>query len=410
VSLSAASIVLEGRWGRIVDGLFVVGGALAVLVAGLAWLEGEPREAAANVVLVLLVALSWLRLRRRPDARAPLWTMSAAALVLSAVPTSSGQSGVMLNFAVIALVVLTAGGRVGLAYVLLLTSVMVGIGSGPFATTGGLVVASVLFLLIHLVAALLGLLVERLALSRQRTIALNDELRAANEQLRQALASQGELVLAEERARQARELHDGLGHRLTLVAMSLEFARRTCDQDPRRAWAEVVAAADTNQATLDDLRTWVRTLNPPPLSAEAGGAEALEEIADAFRGSGVDIDVRHEGDEGRLPHEVALFATRFVQEGLTNVLKHARARQVEVRLQQSGGAVRVSVRDDGDGSGGLLHDAGSGTGRHQGFGLRSLRERAALLSGSMSAGPLPGGGFEVAAELPMVLSTVERSP
>ncbi|WP_083841660.1 sensor histidine kinase [Mobilicoccus pelagius] len=245
---------------------------------------------------------------------------------------------------------------------------------------------------------------ERLALLTERDEA-NARLTEANARLQGSIETEKELVLARERSRAARDLHDGLGHRLTLVTMSLDFALRARDRTPDRAWEEVATARATTGEAIDEMRLWVRALSPVAVEGLQGAA-ALDAVAEAFRGTGVDVTVSTLGEERPLPDDVVLFLHRFVQEGLTNALRHARARRVTIDLAYGTDDVTITSTDDGrthdDG-----RDAGGDTGSASaagadgvaattdatdiedadvvpGFGLRSLSERASALGGEVA--------------------------
>lgn len=239
--------------------------------------------------------------------------------------------------------------------------------------------------------------VERSGLRAQQAnehlTVLNAELTSANEQLRAAALVERDLVLAQERERTSRELHDGLGHRLTLVGMSLDYARRVRDSDPDAAWGELDHAATLNRETLDLMRRWVRALHPPEPGPDTNGTTSFEAIADSFRGTGLAVEVTYEGMPGPppLPTAVSLLAHRFVQEGLTNVLRHADAGQVTIVMRQEVSLLEVLVRDDGD----PQADPG------EGFGRRNLRERAEAIGGAVTGHRLSEGGFELRLRVPL---------
>ena len=245
--------------------------------------------------------------------------------------------------------------------------------------------------LLLLLAAGVGALIRTAEGSRSEAAAMGAELTLANTALRNSLLLERDLVLAEERARSARQLHDGLGHRLTLVAMSLEYAQQAHTRNPEKAWAEVETASATTRDALSEMRLWVRALDPPVADEGVAGAAAFEAIADAFRGTGLDVRVAYRGEGPALGHDAALFATRFIQEGLTNVLRHAAASRVDIEVIQSPQQVRFTIGDDGAGS-------ASPT---EGFGRRSLRERAEALGGTVNSRRSALGGFELAAVLPL---------
>jgi len=116
---------------------------------------------------------------------------------------------------------------------------------------------------------------------------------AALEKLRRRAVLEKELMLARERARAAHELHDGLGHRLTRIGMSLEFAGRVRDSDPDAAWEEVAVAERTSREAVREMRTWVRALSPVRAEDDRGVA-SLEDVAASFRGTGVRVRVTDE--------------------------------------------------------------------------------------------------------------------
>lgn len=207
--------------------------------------------------------------------------------------------------------------------------------------------------------------------------------------LRHATEMEKELLLSDERARSARELHDGLGHRLTLVLMSLELAERMRGIDVDQAWEEIRTAKDTTSDALAEMRMCVRALNPVR-DAGARGLAALELIAESFRGTGLTEDVS--GDEASdrelaSDDEVALLIYRAVQEGLTNALRHSRARTVRIFLAVKERRMELAV----------INDFGWATAAEPpesvpdfGFGLRGISDRAAEHGGSMHARRIDG--------------------
>ncbi|WP_114854028.1 sensor histidine kinase [Brachybacterium sp. YJGR34] len=205
------------------------------------------------------------------------------------------------------------------------------------------------------------------------------------ERLRRAAATEKELVLADERARSARDLHDGLGHRLTVVVMSLDFAERMRERDARRSWEEIAAARDVAQDALAHMRTWVRALSPVRVP-EARGLAALEAIAESFRGTG--LSVRLEAERGAdaalrgAREPVSLLVYRAVQEGLANALRHARAREVLLAVTAADGSIGVRLCNDLDDRARREVPEGPAA---EGFGLRALAERAATHGGHVRA-------------------------
>lgn len=379
----------RGMWSRILDLFSVLALGVALFGTYQAFAEGIVGGLIATVLCVLGVLL-WLRIRSGVGS----WETYALILVCVAllIVPGSGLAGGFYATLAIALVGLRKGfaqalaANIGLAVVVAAWHLW-----RDHETLLESAIATFGFVLFLMLGVGFGSLLRDLEQARRVVARHGAELEVANDQLRASIATERELVLAQERARSARDLHDGLGHRLTLVAMSLDFAQRMRSKDPDNAWSEIARAAATNTEALDYMRLWVRALDPPAAATNVGGAAAFDAIADAFRGTGLDVRVNHEGSEDTLPRPIALFATRLIQEGLTNVLRHAHARAVDIDISQGADQVRIALRDDGDRPGES----------HEGFGLRSLRARAEELGGRLISGPSALGGWEVATVLPL---------
>ncbi|WP_202638720.1 sensor histidine kinase [Bailinhaonella thermotolerans] len=223
------------------------------------------------------------------------------------------------------------------------------------------------------------------------------EARRRREDAERLLERVRELTVAEERARMARDMHDSIGHQLTVIKMGLENAERFRDRRPDDAWAEVRQAKAMTAEALADARRWVRALRPLALDGHVGRA-ALERLARSFDGTGVRVTFEVDGDERRLDPDAELVLYRVLQEGLTNALRHARARRVTARLSFGTREVTLVVGDDGAGD-----DRQRGSAAY-GFGLSSLAERVRAAGGTLRAGDADGGGFEVRASLPAARS------
>ncbi|WP_165977824.1 sensor histidine kinase [Nonomuraea diastatica] len=200
-----------------------------------------------------------------------------------------------------------------------------------------------------------------------------------------------ELTVAEERARMAADMHDSIGHHLTVIKMSLENAERFRSRRPESAWDEVRQAKEMTVTALADARRWVRALRPLALEGQVSGA-ALERLATSFDGTGLAVSFGVAGEEVPLDPDVELVLYRVLQEALTNAVRHAGARHVSGRLAFEDERVVLVVADDGRGR---ARDARGG------FGLRSLAERVRAVGGVLTAGDRQGGGFKVRAELPV---------
>lgn len=245
-----------------------------------------------------------------------------------------------------------------------------------------------------LVSVLFGAVVVEVIRREQRARA---ELAAAHERLREQAAQAERLATAQERNRVARDIHDGLGHSLTVVQMQVKAARAVLPVDAAHADAVLAKAQRQAEEALAQVRRSVSALREPrpvpPL------ADALRGLAEETSAAGVVTGLAVCGQERPLPDEAREALYRAAQEGLTNVRKHARAARAEVVLDYGEGAVRLEVRDDGAGSV-MVGDGADAGDRVGGFGLVGLRERAAHLGGTVQVSSAPGRGFAMRVEVP----------
>ncbi|MFD8593805.1 sensor histidine kinase [Kitasatospora sp. NPDC059646] len=214
-------------------------------------------------------------------------------------------------------------------------------------------------------------------------------------------ASEAARAVGEERARIAREMHDILAHAVSLMVVQAEAGPLVVHSSPERAIRAFDAIADSGRDAMVQLRRVLGVLREdgaaPALAPQPRLAE-LTGVLGRVRDAGVAVDARIE-ETG--PAEVQAAAYRIVQEALTNVVKHAEASRVVVRVEvRDGATLTVDVSDDGTGP---RVPAGTGVdGRSGGRGLLSIRERAAACGGSAVTGPRPDGrGYRVAAVLPL---------
>jgi signal transduction histidine kinase len=205
----------------------------------------------------------------------------------------------------------------------------------------------------------------------------------------------------EERTMLAHELHDSLGHTLTMMVVQSGAAGHVFDQDPdfaREALGNIETSGRQALGELDRILGLLRE--------DEGGDRApqpdmtrIPALVEQMNAAGLEVRLIAEGAVERIPRDVSRFGYRIVQEALTNVLKHAGPVPTEVRIHRTAGALEIEVSDDGPAVavGGPAEAAGLGGGR----GLVGVRERVALLGGSVEAGPRPDGGFRVWARLPI---------
>ena len=425
-------------------GRFFIPGLLAMAVACqviadlqlLRYLDRAPVVVLTSQMTPLVTALAWA-IRHRARSQRVRAVCSLVAFVSAAAPSAVGRLGFEAPALILAsalLVVdmsLRAGLAVNLVFVGLESIIALALGRDPLliAAMGGS------FLVLLWSGSVLGLVLSRydaVLADQRQALAERDAALARAE--RQAVIEK-ELLLAEERARAAHELHDGLGHRLTQIGMSLEFAARVRERDPEAAWKEIAVAEAASREAVGEMRTWVRALSPasPAVlsasraaggdldetennSAEApAGAAGLDAVAASFRGTGVRVDVTDEIGPGVLTEEAELLVYRAVQEGLINAVRHSRARAIEIRL--------ASVTD-GPGTRAALgsspthvdlevtnlipaaHRAdvpeaavGERGGPEPGFGVGGLSRRANELGGTATAGR-EGNTFRLRLRLP----------
>jgi signal transduction histidine kinase len=228
---------------------------------------------------------------------------------------------------------------------------------------------------------------------RERTLQTEAaEERAAHAERDRETAAR--LAVAEERTRIARELHDVVAHALSVMVLHVGVARRRTpdgQQEMRETLENVEHAGRDALAEMRRLLDAMRGEDEALVLAPQPGLGDLPALAEEIRATGLDVRLLLSGDGGPLPAVLDLSAYRVVQEGLTNVLKHARARRVEVEVRLGPTDVLLEVRDDGRGV--------SANGAAPGYGLIGIRERVSLLGGEMSAGDHPGG-YVLRARLP----------
>lgn len=255
--------------------------------------------------------------------------------------------------------------------------------------------ASVVVLSLGLV--FLAWYVGRRMKGRREYLALLEE-RA--EYLERERAAEGQRAVAEERTRIARELHDVVAHRVSMITVQAGAAQTVAVSHPDRAVRAMEAVEEEGREALEELRQILGVLRADGDHQDLVPVHGLADIEDLvadMRSAGMDVSLSTQGVPGDVPAQVDLASYRIVQEALTNVVKHGGPdASAEVRVGSVDGDLTIEVIDRGTGASTL---PGSG------HGLAGMRERTALLGGSFEAGPRSGGGFRVVARLPLVRST-----
>ncbi|MGZ3676979.1 MAG: sensor histidine kinase [Ktedonobacterales bacterium] len=231
---------------------------------------------------------------------------------------------------------------------------------------------------------------------RERAEALVSQLEEAQTQLRAYAREVEDLSAARERNRIAREIHDTLGHYLTILAVQLETATKLEERGDPRLHSELVEARRVASECLNEVRHSVAALRPTDPTATSF-SDALATLAAEFEAvapdTAVALDV--EGAVQALPPEVRVALYRCVQESLTNIRKHAQATKVLMRLRVDVRNAELLVLDNGTSA------ESSDDGHEPGFGIVGMRERIALLGGTATCGPDMGRGWRVEVRVPL---------
>jgi signal transduction histidine kinase len=218
------------------------------------------------------------------------------------------------------------------------------------------------------------------------------------------------LLAVGERLRIARELHDTLGHTLATISVQAGVGMHVIEQRPDQAREALTAIKKISDDGLTDVKTILGILRadtsmeeqPEQPRAPRDGLDQLTELVGTAEAAGLRVELNVDGHARPLPAPVDLAAYRIIQEALTNVLRHAEAHTVQLALRHEPSRLVIRIRDDGSTAGAdTVHTATQTATQRYGHGIDGMRERAAALSGRLTAAPQPDGGFEVRAELPI---------
>jgi signal transduction histidine kinase len=201
---------------------------------------------------------------------------------------------------------------------------------------------------------------------------------------------------SEERLGIARDLHDVVAHSLSLINVQAGVALELMDRRPEQVRTALTAIKHASREALVDVQSVLDSLRRPGEEVPRAPAPSLHDVGELARraeATGLAVDMQVADTPPALPRGVDAAGYRIVQEALTNVVRHADATSVRVRIGAKEGDLAIEVEDDGAGQGG-------GSGR-RGSGIRGMTERAAALGGQLTAGPRPGRGFAVRARLPL---------
>ena len=245
-------------------------------------------------------------------------------------------------------------------------------------------------------------------IQRHQATILLDELNATHAQLQTYVDQVEELTVARERNRLARDIHDTLGHYLTVLNVQIETAQKLSGRDAARSQEALATAKRLASECLAEVRRAVAALRPAALD-EVALPEALGRLVDDLRrASGVRIHVEGQG-LGTLAPAVEVVVYRVIQEALTNVRKHAQAQNVWLCTKWGPAWFSASLRDDGHGAFPAVRSVDSvHVPQAAGFGLRSMRERVAAVGGTLEITTAPGAGFCMVLRVPCSFGSPDR--
>jgi signal transduction histidine kinase len=321
--------------------------------------------------------------------RAPVLSLAVllATLVVLAVLSPSGAV-MALPSAVLTLYTVASETRLPIAFLCLVATcaALATTRVNPLQHPGGIAIALPVFVTVWALGAVFGL--------HRRHLRIQLELQ---ERLRSAQVRRAELELVDQRVRIARELHDVVAHGLSVITVQAGFAGLVAGE-PDEVRSALGSIETTGRQTLGEMRALLEVLRDgaelaEPTLAPAPGLGNLEAMIDRIREAGVEVTLTRCGASRMLPPLVELNAYRIVQEALTNVVKHAGPVRTTVRLEYAVSELVIIVRDDGPPT--------TVAAVEPGHGITGMLERARVLGGTLQAGPLPGGGYQVTGRLPV---------
>ena len=363
--------------------LMATGFSLSLLITPLGRSERPSLAAPAVTVLVLVHTLSLTVRRRAPVAVLTVQLITGAAVL------ALGYPMVFLGFAV-PISVYTVGARCPRrTAVAALGAVLAVLALNQLGPNSSAVDTWIGNTLVLGAAWLIGDGSRR----RQETAVMHQRRATQLEHAQQELAKQ---AVSQERLRIARELHDVVGHAMSVIAVLSGNGRLVVDHDPHEAGETLAAIERTSRDALREMRQVLGALRESEAVTESlaplAGLENLDELVARVAGSGLPVQVSVDGRRPVIPTGIDLAAYRIVQEALTNVVKHAGPATARVHVRYDDDQLIVEVTDDGKGSADGLRD---------GNGTIGMRERTSMWGGDLEMGPWPPGGWRVWARLPL---------
>jgi signal transduction histidine kinase len=376
------------RWGDWIIVALLLGAAQFEIWVRPLFDNGIPGSRAASTALfvAITVPLAW---RRRAPILVLLVVVGTFLVGASLLPSSDQEPLEGFLAAILAFYSVGAhcefrrallGGAIGVGAIIAIDLSDGLLGSGGSHDIGGWIALAI--------AWLVGRLVSQ---GRLEALGLRDRAR----RLEHEREEKARLAVAEERTRIARELHDAIAHSVSVMVVQAGAAEQVLSVSPERAHDSLLAIQDTGRQAIVELRRMLgilRAQGEGPSLVPEPGLTALEALVAQVREAGLPVELTVKGEPKPLSSGVDRSAYRIVQEGLTNILKHAGPATAEVTVRYGDRALEIEVLDDGQGN----SDGGPG-----GFGLVGMRERAMLYGGVLESGPRPGAGYALRARLPL---------
>ncbi|HVW17232.1 MAG TPA: histidine kinase [Solirubrobacteraceae bacterium] len=360
--------------------------ALAVLLALAARVELAVVDVPATPVrtaLCLLMAAPIALRRRLPLLAVTLTSLAAGAE--SALPGDDGQT--MMPIVCMLLTAYAVGARCAGWRVWAGGAIAAALGAASITIREGLASDLALGIVLPAIGVLIG---KAAGVLRLETEVLEERATA----LERDRDRHTRLAIQSERGRIARELHDVIGHSISVMGVQAGAVRSVLPDGMPRERDTLLAIERAGREAVGEMRRLIGLLRTDDdvLDGPRPSLARVESLAEEMRGAGQDLALAVEGDVGGLTPGVDLAGYRIVQEALTNALKHAAGARVTASVVLAGDVLEIDVADDGPGPAPL--DG------HVGHGLLGMRERAALYGGQITTGPGPSGGFRVHALLP----------
>jgi signal transduction histidine kinase len=374
------------RWPGPVDAavaLLLFAGALLEV-----WLDAFPGPVAAKIAAVALTTLPLAWRTAAPVATVAVTTGGLVLAVVLGVPVGEALVPAFAPLVAVYSVGVHSGARG------LITAAVIGLASFSVAAVAdptGQLSDVVLSAAAILVALTVGRAVRVMGFETDTL-----EARAADLELERD--ERARAAVAAERARIARELHDVIGHSISVMGVQAGAVRRVLPPQQEREREALLAVERTGRDAVTEMRRLLGFLRsddeegsltePPPT------LKRLDDLVAEMRRAGLDVDLHVEGELDDLSAGRALAAFRILQEAFTNALRHAPGAHVRAAVRRTLAELEIEVVDDGDTRTPVSADGG-------GYGLVGMRERVALYGGTLEAGPRPERGFAIVARLPM---------